>query len=109
MRDDDQPDPRATLRADVRPFDGKAVTALFTAVAPCYTWGIGGKIATITGPDDKNDGAEWSVVLRGNRLHDVGEGDRLKVRGVLHVINHPAVVVNGVLILRWVEVRVTEQ
>jgi DNA replicative helicase MCM subunit Mcm2 (Cdc46/Mcm family) len=61
---------------------------------------------TIVGPG--RDGAEWSVFLKGNRLDDVNPGDRLKVRGVLRVIEHPPARVNGMMVPAWTEVRVTE-
>lgn len=83
---------------------GQARCGLLHRCAPLYIWRTGGKLASITGPAEKNDGAEWSVVLKGNRLHDVNEGDWLKVR----VIDHPAVVVNGVLVPRWAKVRVAK-
>jgi hypothetical protein len=65
--------------ADARPFDGKEVVALVTAAAPPHTWRVDGKLVTIIGPG--REGAEWSVFLKGNRLDDVNQGDRLKVRG----------------------------
>lgn len=47
-------------------------------------------------------------MLKGNRLNDVREGDRLRVRGVLKMIDHPPAIVNGKLAPGWVEVRVVE-
>jgi hypothetical protein len=91
--------------ADARQFDGKRVVVQFTA-APPYTWRTGGKLVTVTGP--AKDDAEWSVALAGNRLSDAGEGARLKVTGVLKVIEHPPTVVNGKMVPAWTEVRLTE-
>jgi len=51
---------------------------------------------------------EWTVALKGDRLHDADDGAKLTVTGRLRVIRHAAVVVNGVRVGAWVEVRVTE-
>jgi hypothetical protein len=92
--------------ADARPFDGKEVVALVTAATPLYTWRVDGRLVTVVGPD--RDGAEWSVFLNGNQLNDVNQGDRLKVRGVLRVVEHPPARVNGQAAPAWTEVRVAE-
>jgi hypothetical protein len=78
-----------------------------TAAAPCTTARVAGKVVTVTGPA-KEGAEEWSVFLKGNRLYDVREGDRLRVRGVLHVIRHPTAFVNGQFVPAWAEVRLTE-
>ena len=59
---------------------------------------------------DRGDGAEWSVALTGDRLHDADEGVRLTVTGTLRVIRHPqrSSVGGGVKVPEWVEVRVTD-
>jgi hypothetical protein len=66
----------------------------------------GRAVDLFVGSADRGDGAEWSVVLAGNRLSDVDEKTRPEVSGTLRVIHHPAVVVGDVLIDPWVEVRV---
>ena len=58
--------------------------------------------------DPDRDGAEWSVFLRRNGLNDVAQGDRLKVKGVLRVIEHPPATVNGQVVPSWTEARVAE-
>lgn len=48
------------------------------------------------------------MVLKGDRLADLGDGLRLKVTGRLRVIRHPAAVVEGMAVEKWVEVRIEE-
>jgi hypothetical protein len=52
--------------------------------------------------------AAWSVLPKGNRLDAVAQGDRLKVKGVLRVVEHPPARVNGQVVPAWTEARVTE-
>ncbi|HJZ54386.1 MAG TPA: hypothetical protein VKE74_05485 [Gemmataceae bacterium] len=62
---------------------------------------------TATGPGEQpGDGDDVSrgVVLRGETIIDPGE--RVTVVGQLRVIDHPARIVNGMLVPGWVDVRV---
>jgi len=88
--------------------NGAAVTIRFTVATPAYTGGEGAKLCTIVGPADRGDGAEWTVALKGDRLHDADDGAKLTVTGRLRVITHAAAVVGGVTVPEWVEVWVTE-
>ena len=45
--------------------------------------------------------------VEGERL-DINAGDRLRVLGTLRIIEHPAAVVNGMIVPAWSEVRITE-
>jgi hypothetical protein len=87
-----------------RAMNGKLVRASFLNVAPAYTM-LG---RTVIGPANREDGAERTAVLRGNRL-DVDEGERVNIVGTLKVIDHKPAVVNGVAVTAWVEVRVAEE
>ena len=87
-----------------RRLDGRSVVVSIVPAKPAYTWG--GR--TVLGGEDRPDGAERGVMLKGERL-DVKEGEPLTVRGLLRVIDHPAAVVNGRMIPGWVEIRVTEE
>ncbi len=80
------------------------MVASLVVAKPAYTWG--GR--TVLGAEDRPDGAERGVVLKGDRL-DVKEGEKLTVRGVLRVIDHPAEIVNGTVVPGWVEIRITQK
>ncbi len=90
---------------DAERLDGAAVTIRFTVATPAYTLGEGAKLCTIVGPADRGDGAEWSVFLKGDRLHDAYDGVKLTVTGRLRVIKHASAVVDGVRVDAWTEVR----
>jgi hypothetical protein len=92
---------------DAEHLDGAAVTIRFIVATLAYTRGDGENLRTIIGPADRGDDAEWSVVIKGNRLHDA-DGAKLTVTGRLRVIRHAAAVVGGVRVDAWVEGRVTE-
>ncbi len=47
-------------------------------------------------------------MLKGKRL-ELQEGERVKVLGVLRVIDHKAAVVNGVFVPAWTEIRIEEK
>ena len=49
------------------------------------------------------------MFLKGNRLYDADDGAELAVTGRLRVIRHAAVVIDGVRVNAWTEVRVTEE
>ena len=86
--------------------NGAEVLATFTIARDAYLWGAGEWVRTVVGPADIDE-VERTVVLRGDRMGDV-DGVKLKVRGRLRVIHHPAVVVGGTLVERWTEIRVEE-
>jgi hypothetical protein len=93
-----------TITADrARLLDGRRVTASLLVTKPPYTWSGD----TVVGAADQDDAAERVAVLAGERL-DVDVGERIEVRGVLLVIDHPPAVVSGVLIEGWAEIRVEE-
>lgn len=93
--------------AEARKLHGRAVLATLTADTPAVLRDQGDDVVTPVGPAPVDE-LERVAVLKGRRL-DVMPGDKLKVRGVLDVIDHPAAVVGGVLVPAWVEVRVTER
>ncbi len=93
---------------DAERLDGAAVTIRFTAATPAVTHGEGANLRTIVGAADRNDGAEWTVSLKGNRLRDADDGAKLTVTGRLQVIRHASAVVGGVRVEAWTEVPVTE-
>jgi len=93
--------------AEAKKLDGRQVLARFTVDLPTFTWFEDERAITVAGPD-RGDEIEWVVLLKGERL-DVDIGDKLKVKGVIRVIEHPAAVVNGVKVPAWVEVRVSEE
>ncbi len=70
----------------------RPVLASFLIAKPSYT--LLGR--TILGAADRDDGAERGAVLRGKRL-ELRNGERVKVLGVLRVIDHKAAVENGVM------------
>jgi hypothetical protein len=86
-----------------RHLNGRIVSATFLNAAPAYT--LAGR--TVVGPVNREDGAERTAVLRGRRL-DIEEGQRVDVVGVLRVIDHAPVVVNGIIVPAWAERRVEE-
>lgn len=91
--------------ADARKLDGRRVVAMFTAATVPVTLPTGD---TSVGLGEADDGTERGVILRGHRL-DMDPGDRLIVGGTLHVIDHPADFVNGIMVPAWVEVRVEQE
>jgi hypothetical protein len=56
---------------------------------------------------ERPDGVERHVYLVGEH-HDIGAGDRLTAVGVLRVVEHAEVVVNGVTVPGWTEIRVEQ-
>jgi hypothetical protein len=93
---------------DAERLGGAAVMVRFTVAAPAYTWSEGKKVRTIVGPADRNNGAEWSVVLKGNRLHDTDDGAKLTVTGRLKVIRHPPATAGTRTFNGFTEVRIEE-
>jgi hypothetical protein len=86
--------------------NGKAVVATFTVGKPCFTWGEGKGLRTVTAP--AGGGTERTVVLKGNRLHDADRGARVTVVGTLRVIRHPAGTVGSMQLGEWTEIRIVE-
>jgi hypothetical protein len=102
----------------VAQLDGRRVQLVFTVGTPAYLWERGRATLTVVGPADRGEvpsakregfGAEWSVVLTGDRLANADDGARLEVVGTVRVIRHPAAVVGGALVAEWTEVRVCEE
>lgn len=101
------PLPLATLtQARAEQLDGQPILITLAVGKPVYTWGEGVNLRTVVGLADQPDSVERTVMLKGDRLRDVDVGTKLRVSGTLRVIRHPPVVVGGVLVEAWVEVRV---
>lgn len=79
--------------------DGRMVRASVTVANPPATYGLWSVLG-----DDTGAVTRTVVVPRAGR---VGVGDVVTVVGVLEVVRHPAVMVNGVNVPGWDEVRVT--
>ncbi|HEY1188771.1 MAG TPA: hypothetical protein VGE74_14040 [Gemmata sp.] len=94
--------------ADARRLSGD-VRITFTPRTPAYTWEVGGVLRTICGPADPDDDQERTVMLRGDRVRELRDGEPMTVRGTLRVIRHEAANVNGRLVPAWDEVRFEER
>jgi hypothetical protein len=69
-----------------------------------------GRWWTVLGAADRDDDAERGAFVRGTRYDLDGwprGGKRVRVVGVLRVIDHPAAVVNGVFVPAGAELRVS--
>ena len=93
---------------DAERLNGKLVAATFTVGAPSYTWGEGKNLRTVTAPRSA-DGAERTVILKGNRLHDADKGAKVTVVGTLRVIRHPSATVGQMDLGAWTELRIEER
>lgn len=86
-----------------RAMNGQLVTASFIVGKPSYTL----KGFTVLGANDREEWAERGAVLKGNHLN-IDMGERVKVIGILRVIDHPPSFVNRQLVPAWVEIRVQQ-
>jgi hypothetical protein len=84
---------------DASRLHGKPVVAKFAAVAPSFTW----RGKTVTGAGERGDVAQ-TVVLSDERFIDVS--DEVTLTGRLFVIRHPADMVSGQVVPKWVEIRI---
>lgn len=72
-----------------------------------FTWGEGKNLRTVTAPADGGN-FERTVILKGNRLHDVELGAKLTVVGTLRVIQHPSAIIGRIQFGGFTEVRIEE-
>jgi hypothetical protein len=86
-----------------RAMSDRVVVAEFVTGRPIMTWNN----VTVIGAADRDDGAERTAVLKGNRL-DLDMGERVRVVGVLKVYDRKADTVGGVFVPAWVEVRIRQ-
>ncbi len=98
----------ALTLTDAERLNGKLVAATFTVGAPSYTWGEGKNLRTVTAPRSA-DGAERTVILKGNRLNDTDTGAKVTVVGTLRVILHPPATVGQMDLGAWTELRIEER
>ncbi|AMV24115.1 hypothetical protein VT84_06940 [Gemmata sp. SH-PL17] len=87
------------------------VTIRFTVGdAPAYTWPVNGQLRTICGPVMRDgDDQERTVSLIGDRTRKTREGKTHTVRGMLRVVHHEAVTINGVRVEAWADIRFEER
>jgi hypothetical protein len=92
-----------------RHLSGRVVSASFLSIKPAdYRQDRRGRPWTVLGAADRDDDAERGAFVRGTRYDLDGwprGGKRVRVVGVLRVIDHPAAVVGGVRVPAWVEPR----
>ena len=99
-----QPVPLERITCDhARSLDGRPIVVSFIVATPPYTW----RGETIVGAWEHPDGSARIAHFAGTRL-DVEPGKRVRVAGVLRVIQHPPTFIAGQPWPGWTEVRVTE-